>query len=88
MDTWDDVHAGDVVLGHDGQTYGVVAVHVAPGGPVITLFRHGAIAGPAQVPHGTPVTVLQRADTAAEARAFAVLATARLNPEVIGESYR
>jgi hypothetical protein len=88
MDTWDGVHAGDVVLGHDGQTYGIVGAHAAPGGPVITLFRHGVITGPAQVPHGTPVTVLQRADNAAEARAFAVLAAAGLNPEVIGESHR
>lgn len=88
MDTWDGVHAGDVVLGHDGQTYGVVSVvHTVPGGPVVTLTRHGLTVGPAQPPPGAPITVLQRADATAEARAFTVLATAGLNPELIRESY-
>lgn len=81
--TWEQVHVGDVVLGHDGLTYGVAGV--APG-PIITLYRHGQISGPAQVPPGTPVTILQRADTAAEARAFAILAEAGLNPQIIRET--
>jgi hypothetical protein len=88
-DTWDDAHTGDVVLGHDGQTYGVVTIsHAHPAGPVITLTRHGATIGPAQPPPGTPITFVDRADMTAEAQAFAVFAGAGLGPQVLGESYQ
>lgn len=88
-DTWESVHVGDVVRGHDGQTYGVASIHVGdPRGPVVTLFRHGAVIGPAQPPPGTPIEILQRADSAAEARAFGILAAAGLGPELLGETYQ
>jgi hypothetical protein len=87
--TWEQVHAGDVVLGHDGQTYGVADIApAAPGGPIVTLYRHGARVGPAQPPPGTPIVVVRRADTSAEAHAFSVLAAAGVGPEVIRESYQ
>lgn len=88
-DTWDDVHGGDVVLGHDGNTYGVASIsHGHPAGPVVTLARHGAVIGPAQPPPGTPITVLERADMSAEAQAFAMFAGAGLGPELIGETFQ
>jgi hypothetical protein len=87
MDTWETVHAGDIVLGHDGQSYGVqTVVHGDPRGPVVTLVRHGQITGPAQPPRGTPITVLQRSDMAAEAAAFHVLEAAGFGPELLRET--
>lgn len=88
-DTWDDVHAGDVIIGHDGQAYGVEDICPDPvRGPTITLIRHGIRTGPAQPPPGTPIRIAQRAETSGEAYAFGVLAAAGLNPQVIRESYR
>lgn len=85
MTTWDDVHAGSVVLGHDGLVYGVAHVERdLPGGPGIVLVRHGQRLQ-AQPPPGTPITVVQAADVSEEARAFAVLAQAGLGPEVVRE---
>jgi hypothetical protein len=84
--TWEEVHAGDVVLGHDGQVWGVAAVVPgSPAGPIVTLTRHGVTTGPAQPPPGTPITILERADSAAEARAFGALSAAGLGPQLIEE---
>lgn len=85
--TWEGVHSGDVVLAHDGLAYGVVDVQLGdPRGPVVTLTRYGELVGPAQPPPGTPISVIQRADTSAEATAFAVLQQAGLDPAVIRET--
>lgn len=80
MDTYETVHTGDVVLGHDGQEWGVVAI----GGGAVTLTRYGqtVIGYP---PADTPVTVLSRADTIEEARAYAALAASFGDVEVLGE---
>jgi hypothetical protein len=86
-DTWESVHTGDVVLGHDGQTYGVVDIQFDdPRGPIVLLYRHGQTVGPAQPPPGTPITVIKRADTTMEAQAFSVLQAAELTPQVIRET--
>lgn len=88
MSTWDDVHAGAIVLGHDGLSYGVEEIsHDSPYGPVIVLTRHGVRVGPAQPPPGTPITILENPAMPAEAAAFAVLAEAGLGPQLIRESY-
>lgn len=88
MTTWEDVHAGSVVLGHDGLTYGVEHVeHGLPGGPGITLTRYGQRVS-AQPPPGTPITVVEAADTTEEARAFAALAEAGLDPQIIRETWQ
>lgn len=80
MDTYETVHAGDVILGHDGQEWGVAAI----GGGAVTLTRFGqTVTG--YPPGGTPVTVLSRADTIEEARAFAVLQQSFGDVEVVGE---
>lgn len=86
---WEDVHTGDVVIGHDDRTYGVVDVQLGhPYGPIVTLYRDGLTIGPAQPPPGTPICVEQRADMSAEAAAFAALQQAGLAPAVIRESYQ
>jgi hypothetical protein len=85
--TWEKVHAGDVVLGHDEQAWGVVDIALGdPRGPIVTLYRYGQTLGPAQPPTGTPIIVVSPVDTAPEAQAFAALADAGLAPEVIRES--
>jgi hypothetical protein len=87
VSSWETVHAGDTVLGHDGLTYGVLEiVHGDPQGPTVTLTRFGVTVGPAQPPPGTPITVLSTTDMSAEARAFAALAEAGLAPQVIRET--
>lgn len=88
MDTWDSVHVGDVVLGYDGARYGVLSIwHHDPRGPVVTLINGGVTVGPAQPPPGTPITVIERADLSAEARAFQALDDAGFGPVLIGEMY-
>lgn len=87
MTTWDQVHAGDVVIGHDGQTWGVESIAPHPAGPVVTIVRHGQRAT-GQPPPGTPITVIESTDMTAEAHAFNVLAAAGLQPELLRESYR
>lgn len=85
--TWEQTHAGDVVLGHDGNTWGVADIVLGdPHGPIVTLTRFGETLGPAQPPPGTPIIVVSPVDTAPEAAAFAALAAAGLAPEVIRES--
>jgi len=86
--TWDEVHTGSVVLGHDGLQYGVAHVeHGLPGGPGIVLVRHGQRLQ-AQPPPGTPITVLQAADVSEEARAFETLTAAGLGPQIIRETWQ
>lgn len=72
--TYETVHAGDVVLGADGQAWGVKQIDHTPQGAMVTLTRHGHIV-PGFPPPGTPVTVLSRGDVSAEAEAFAALMT-------------
>lgn len=88
MTTWDEVHTGSVVLGHDGLTYGVAHIeHGLPGGPGIVLVRHGERVH-AQPPPGTPITVLAEADVSQEARAFQALADEGLGPQIIRETWQ
>jgi hypothetical protein len=88
LTTWERVHAGDIVLGYDEQTWGVVEIrHDYPPGPVITLTPFGqSVTGWA--PLGTPVTVVSPVDTSAEAAAFAALTGAGLTVEILRESYQ
>ena len=91
MDTYETVHAGDVVLGGDGQEWGVEEIERRPGDLVspirVTLTRFGQRAT-GYPPAGTPVTVLSRADTIEEARAYAVLQKAFGDIELVGETWR
>lgn len=87
MATWEAAHAGDIVLGHDGLTYGVIdVVRGDPRGPVVTMIRHGVVSGPAQPPPGTPIVILEAADVGAEAAAFSMFELAGLDPHVIRET--
>lgn len=82
MDTYETLHAGDVILDGDGQEWGVAAV----GGGAVTLTRFGqAVTG--YPPAGTPVTVLSRANTIEEARAYEVLAASFGEVTVMEETW-
>lgn len=86
MSTYEEVHAGAVVLGHDGNSWGVEQITHEDGITVVTLVRHGArVAG--YPPAGTEVTVIEPADVSEEARAAQVLIDAFGSVELIGEIY-
>lgn len=86
--TWAALHAGDVIVGADGDTWGVVLTSQATifGPFVITLYRLGreVIGYP---PADGVVTVVQRADTRAERAAWSVLSDAGIEAEIIGETW-
>jgi hypothetical protein len=85
MPGYEQVHAGDIVLGHDGQEWGVAEIQHAPH-LAVTLVRHGArITG--YPPAGTPITVITPADFSAEAHAWQALDAAGLQPEILGEKW-
>jgi hypothetical protein len=84
-DTYETVHAGDIVLGHDGQLWGVEAIEHEPV-LAVTLVQNGSrVVG--RPPAGTPVTVVTRADTSAEQRAVNALLGQGLSVELISERW-
>lgn len=85
MAGYEDVHTGDVVVGHDGELWGVQTIVSGP--PLsVTLVRHGTrVTG--QPPAGTEVTIHSRADVSAEAYAFGLLASAFGDVALIGEHW-
>lgn len=85
MTTYEDVHGGDHVLGHDGEIWGVAEIGHSPALRVVLVRLGHRVQG--WPPAGTPVTILQRQDMSAEARAFEALAGGGLVPELLGERY-
>jgi hypothetical protein len=85
--TYEQVHAGDVVIGHDNQLWGVESIGTVPdtGQRQVTLVRHGAqVTG--YPPAGTEVTVAQPADVSREVMAAQLLINAGLGPlEILWE---
>jgi hypothetical protein len=76
--TYEAVHAGDVVLGHDGAEWSVEAITHRPRLEV-TLARYGhRVTG--WPPEGTHVTVVRPSDTTAEVAAADALIGAGLGP--------
>jgi len=84
-DTYEGLHAGDLVLGHDGEVWGVASIVHVPH-LAVTLVRAGnAVVG--TPPPGTAVEVVQRADVSAEYEAARRL-IAGLGPvELMGETW-
>jgi hypothetical protein len=82
---FEQLHAGDTVLGADNNVWGVLAIEpAAPGGPKVTLVRFGQRVS-AHLPPGTEVTVIDRADVSAEAAATGELLAAFGGVEIISE---
>lgn len=86
MPTFEEVHAGDVVLGHDNELWGVAAIDRSPQ-LAVTLVRHGRhITG--RPPAGTFVTIVTPADVTGEASVAQMLMDAGLGPiEIISERW-
>lgn len=85
MTTYEGVHAGDTVLGHDNDVWGVEVIDHGPPLVVTLVKDEGRTRVTGQPPAGTPVTVVARADVAAEARAAQVFIDAGFELEILGE---
>lgn len=87
MATYEDVHAGDIVLGHgDGELWTVAQIVHEPWLAVTLARQRRTVKG--WPPAGTEVVIVQRADTSAEFAAFGVLSAAGLGPiTIIGETW-
>lgn len=83
MATYEQVHAGDIVLGHDGDLWGVEAINHAPQLAVVLVKHEQRVIG--YPPAGTAVTVVTPADVAAEERAVQVFIDAGFDVELISE---
>ena len=85
MATYEQVHAGDTVLGHDGNLWGVEAITFVPQ-IVVTLVRYErTITG--YPPPGTPVVIVKPADVEPERVAAGVLIGAGFTVELIAERW-
>lgn len=82
---YENAHAGDHVLGHDGEVWGVAEIDHAPALRVVLVRPGHRVQG--RPPAGTPVTIVHRADTSAEWRAVDVLSAGGLAVELIGERW-
>ena len=85
--TYGQLHAGDVVLGADGKTWGVLSICHGAGSTARLVLVQGTREVTGWPRRDEPVTVVHRCDTAAEAAAWAALAAAGLAPEVIAEQW-
>jgi hypothetical protein len=89
MTTYEDVHAGALVLGHDNEVWGVAEIRRSPVLAVTLVRDEGRVRVTGYPPAGTPVTVVQAADVGAEATAAQTLMDAGLGPiEIVGEVWR
>jgi hypothetical protein len=83
--TYESVHAGDIVLGYDGELWGVQHIAHEPE-LVVVLVKHGhRVAG--RPPVGTPVTIVERADVSQEFGAAELLASAFGPLGIVSESW-
>jgi hypothetical protein len=85
MATYEQAHAGDVVLGHDNELWGIAEIAHEPQ-LVVTLVRYGhRVTG--RPPGGTLVTIVAPADVSGEMWAVQQLIDAGLGPEIISERW-
>jgi hypothetical protein len=83
--TYESVHAGDIVLGHDGELWGVARIEHEPE-LVVELVKHGTrVVG--RPPAGTPVTVVTPADVDAERQAAGALVSAFGPVKIVSERW-
>lgn len=86
MTTYEQVHAGDHVLGYDNEVWGVAEIDHAPALRVVLVRPGHRVQG--WPPAGTPVTVLHHADVSAESTAAGVLISGGLGEiEIVSEQW-
>jgi hypothetical protein len=83
--TYEDVHAGDTVLGHDNDVWGVEVIDHGPPLVVTLVKDEGRTRVTGRPPAGTPVTVVSRSDIRPEIAAAQVLVDAGFTLEILGE---
>ncbi len=85
MTTYEEVHTGAVVLGHDGDLWGVEHIEREPQ-LAVTLVKNGQrVTG--YPPAGTPITVVKPADIEAERQAADVLLAAGFDVGIVREHW-
>lgn len=85
MTTYEEIHTGAVVLGHDGATWGVEQIVHEPV-LAVTLVRHG-FRTTGYPPPRTEVTVIVPADVSEEFRAAQLLGDAFGGVDLIAERW-
>lgn len=85
MATFEDVHAGDVVLGHDGQLWGVAAKATEPQLTVVLVNGDQRLI--ARPPFGTHIEIIEPSDVSPEFAAWLTLTTALGPVDIISESW-
>lgn len=85
MTTYEEIHVGAVVLGHDGNTWGVEHIEREPV-LAVTLYRNG-FRTTGYPPPGTEVVVISAADVSAELAAAENLIHAFGSVELIAEHW-
>jgi hypothetical protein len=83
--TYEQVHTGAIVLGHDNDVWGVEAIDHGP--PLVVTLVKGTQRVTGQPPPGTPVTVVEPADVSLERQAAQVLIDAGFDVELLGERW-
>lgn len=86
MTTYEQIHSGAIVLGHDGALWGVESIVHEPA-LAVTLVK-GAERVTGYPPPGTEITVVMPADVRAEEQAVGALMWAFGPVEVLAEHYR
>lgn len=87
MATYEDVHAGDLVLGHDNAVWGVAEIVRTPRLAVTLVKDDGHTRVTGYPPGGTEVAIVQRADISQEMSAAQLLIEAGVGVELIAETW-
>lgn len=85
MATYEQVHAGAIVLGHDNELWGVAHIEHAPRLAVTLVKGDQSVTG--YPPPGTEIVVVEPADVSAEAWAAQNFIEAGLGVELISEHW-
>jgi hypothetical protein len=87
VSTYEEVHAGDLVLGHDREVWGVETIAHVPRLAVTLVKDEGRVRVTGYPPAGTEVAIVQRADVSAEYAAAGTLIAAGLDVALVSERW-
>lgn len=87
MATYEDVHTGDLVLGHDNAVWGVAEIIRTPRLAVTLVRDEGRTRVTGYPPAGTEVAIVQRADISQEMHAAQLLIDVGIGVELIAETW-
>lgn len=87
MTIYEDVRAGDIVLGHDSDLWGVSMIEYEPQLAITLVKDEGRTRVVGRPPAGTPVVIVERAAVEPDGAAAAALHAAGLGVELISERW-